>query len=81
MEYCAGGNLLSYVSAHGALDEPTAALVFKQIVAAVAACHTRGVAHRDLKLENVLITEFPVVKLTDFGLCAIMDGDALLSTL
>jgi serine/threonine protein kinase len=81
MEFCAGGNLLSHVSAKGALDEPTAALVFKQLVSAVAACHTRGVAHRDLKLENVLITEFPVIKLSDFGMCGYMEGDALLSTL
>jgi serine/threonine protein kinase len=81
MDFCPGDNLLSYVSANGALDEATAVLVFKQIVSAVAVCHTRGIAHRDLKLENVLITEFPLVKLSDFGMCAYVQSDALLSTL
>jgi serine/threonine protein kinase len=33
-------------------------------------CHTRRVAHRDLKLPNILITEFPSVKVADFGFAA-----------
>jgi serine/threonine protein kinase len=80
MEYCGGGNLLCYLNEHGPLSEPVAALIFKQIAIAVAFCHHRGIAHRDLKLENVLITEFPVVKLTDFGLCGFVDPSSPMRT-
>jgi serine/threonine protein kinase len=54
---------------HGSLDEPTAALVFWQSCQRMAYCHSLGVAHRDLKLENILIDHFPHVKVSDFGLC------------
>ena len=54
-------------SEHHKLDEDEAAKIFKQIVLAVEYCHSKGIAHRDLKLENILITENGEVKLIDFG--------------
>jgi serine/threonine protein kinase len=80
MEHCGGRNLLQYLEQRGPLSEPVAALLFKQIAAAVAFCHLRGIAHRDLKLENILITEFPMVKLTDFGLCGFVERAAPMRT-
>ena len=45
--------------------------IFKQIVEAVQSCHLRGIAHRDVKMENVMIrfdaSGFPHVRLIDFG--------------
>jgi serine/threonine protein kinase len=78
LDYCAGGDLGGYLaSASAPLSEAVAATVFLQIVNAVDYCHARGVAHRDLKTPNILITTFPTVKVTDFGLCGIITGDKM----
>jgi serine/threonine protein kinase len=68
LDYCAGGDIADYVSVHGAFRDPEAAFIFYQVVSALQFCHAQKVAHRDLKLQNILITSFPYVKLTDFGL-------------
>ncbi|CAI7872136.1 unnamed protein product [Closterium sp. NIES-53] len=41
---------------HDGLPEPLAADIFRQLVSAVAHCHSHGVIHRDIKLENLLLT-------------------------
>lgn len=80
MEYCAGGELFDLVSSHGRLPEAEAKYFFRQIISAVRHLHSVGLAHRDLKLENILIDSKKVVKLADFGLStSLMDG-MILST-
>jgi serine/threonine protein kinase len=75
LDLCEGGDLFKYIVDQGPLDEPTCALIFTQVVSAIAHCHASGIAHRDLKPENILITTFPCVKITDFGLAGIaLDG-------
>ncbi len=69
MEYCAGGSLLDYVRGKRRLSENEACLLFQQLLAALQHCHGRGVVHRDIKLENVLLDGHGGVKLIDFGLC------------
>ncbi|GJP50105.1 hypothetical protein CLOM_g9245 [Closterium sp. NIES-68] len=49
------GNLHARVD-HDGLPEPLAADIFRQLVTAVAHCHSHGVIHRDIKLENILLT-------------------------
>lgn len=76
LELCGGGDLLDRVLDCGGLAEPHAATLFAQVAAAVAHCHGRGVAHRDIKLENILLTTAGHARLGDLGLAAItpLDG-------
>jgi hypothetical protein len=67
-DYCPGGDLDSYINPNSPLCEPDAACVFAQLNSALRFIHSHSVAHHDLKPANVLVTSFPTVKLTDFGL-------------
>ncbi|KAL6538682.1 CBL-interacting serine/threonine-protein kinase 20 [Orobanche gracilis] len=82
MEYVRGGELF-YKVAKGRLKEDAARKYFQQLIAAVDFCHSRGVYHRDLKPENLLLDEFGNLKVSDFGLSALLDSkrqDGLLHT-
>ncbi|KAF6257324.1 kinase-like domain-containing protein [Scenedesmus sp. NREL 46B-D3] len=72
MEYATGGSLFQYVQQHGCLKEAVARWFFQQLVVGVDYCHRKGVANRDIKLENTLLQEvlrlpLPLVKICDFG--------------
>jgi serine/threonine protein kinase len=73
MEYAAGGELLKYVEEHGTVNEIEARRIFLQIVNAISYCHTRGIVHRDLKLENVLFKSKGdlFIKVVDFGIAGV----------
>ena len=49
--------------------------IMKQLVSAVLYCHQKGVIHRDIKLENILIDNHGQIRLTDFGLSVKMEDD------
>ncbi|BAF10366.1 phosphoenolpyruvate carboxylase kinase 2 [Oryza sativa Japonica Group] len=67
VDLCAGGDLLSLVSSRGRLPEHEAADLVAQLASALASCHRRGVAHRDVKPDNLLFDGGGVLKLGDFG--------------
>ena len=69
LELCRGGNLGEVVEDSGGLSEQEAKHYFFQIISAVAYIHELHVAHRDIKLDNILITAGDTAKLSDFGLC------------
>eukprot|EP00930_Biecheleria_cincta_P059458 TRINITY_DN45192_c0_g1_i1.p1 TRINITY_DN45192_c0_g1~~TRINITY_DN45192_c0_g1_i1.p1 ORF type:complete len:714 (-),score=105.36 TRINITY_DN45192_c0_g1_i1:125-2266(-) len=96
LDFCPGGDLFDEIlRAHEAdegirltpaFSEAKAGLVIGQVLRGLCFCHSRGIVHRDVKAENVLLTQAPVdlpgalVRLCDFGLaarCSVEDGDIL----
>jgi serine/threonine protein kinase len=66
-EYCVA-EVFDLVHREGEFDEPTARQLFRQIAMAVGAMHRSGVVHRDLSLENIMLSENGEVRLIDFGM-------------
>ncbi|KAM7262973.1 hypothetical protein ACFE04_000656 [Oxalis oulophora] len=82
LEYAKGGELFNKLS-KGRVREEMARKYFQQLISAVDFCHSRGVYHRDLKLENLLFHENGDLKVADFGLSALSEckhQDGLLHT-
>jgi serine/threonine-protein kinase SRK2 len=72
MEYANGGSLFDLVSSSKRLKETQARWFFQQLILALDYCHRRGVANRDIKLENCLLQNeeglpHPLLKICDFG--------------
>ncbi|CAN4095010.1 unnamed protein product [Withania somnifera] len=83
LEYVNGGELFDRIASKGKLSETQGRKLFQQLIDGVSYCHDKGVFHRDLKLENVLIDGGRNIKITDFGLSALpqhLRDDGLLHT-
>ncbi|KAI8999112.1 kinase-like domain-containing protein [Trametes punicea] len=85
LEHVSGGELLDLVDnpeSHARIDEPLVRRIWGELCKAVAWMHSVGLVHRDIKLENILLTTDPfarpwpsssLIKLTDFGLSRFID--------
>lgn len=83
LEYVTGGELFEKIVSNGKLSENNGRKLFQQLVDGVSYCHQKGVFHRDLKLENVLVDAKGNIKISDFGLSALPQhfrDDGLLHT-
>ncbi|OJJ48319.1 hypothetical protein ASPZODRAFT_63011 [Penicilliopsis zonata CBS 506.65] len=70
MEYCSRGELFE-IARRKYIRVEDQMCFFKQILQGVAYLHDKGIAHRDIKLENILLTEEGHLKITDFGVATI----------
>ncbi|XP_075265687.1 myosin light chain kinase A-like [Convolutriloba macropyga] len=73
-ERLAGSTLHEAVADRGSYAEEDARIVMKQTLSAVAHMHRRGVVHRDLKLENIMLScplDHTAIKVIDFGLATV----------
>jgi eukaryotic-like serine/threonine-protein kinase len=68
MEFVQGRNVRDLLSATGRLEPQQALEVILQMLAALDHAHRKGIVHRDVKPENVLVTPEGTVKVADFGL-------------
>ncbi|TXT13675.1 hypothetical protein VHUM_01042 [Vanrija humicola] len=79
-EYIDGGQMLDYIIAHGRLRERAARKFARQIGSALDYCHHNNIVHRDLKIENILISSNGNIKIIDFGLSNLYSPRSHLST-
>ncbi|GKV10448.1 hypothetical protein SLEP1_g21809 [Rubroshorea leprosula] len=71
LEYVNGGELFDRIANNGRLPEAKGRKLFQQLIDAVSYCHHKGIFHRDLKLENILLDAKGNIKISDFGLSAL----------
>lgn len=67
LEYASGGELFDYILQHKYLKENVAKKLFAQLVSGVDYMHSKGLIHRDLKLENLLLDKHRNIIISDFG--------------
>jgi calcium/calmodulin-dependent protein kinase I len=85
-EFAEGGTLTKRIAAVGRFSEKVAAVLIRGVLTALDALHRRGIAHRDVKLDNILLkskdrqsAQYLEVRLCDFGLCRALDDCGLTS--
>ena len=79
-EYVNGGQMLDYIISHGRLKEKQARKFGRQIASALDYCHRNSIVHRDLKIENILISKTGDIKIIDFGLSNLFSPKSHLKT-
>jgi eukaryotic-like serine/threonine-protein kinase len=68
MEYVPGGTLKERLDERGPIEPDRALAATAQVAEALGAAHAKGVIHRDIKPQNILLTETGHLKVADFGI-------------
>ena len=74
MEYVEGVSLAELLARHRRLPAAAVVVLGMQLCRALEVVHARGVLHRDVKPQNILLTAEGQLKLTDFGVAALRDA-------
>jgi len=81
MDLYDGGSMKDRLKRTGPLDATEVAMVGAKIAEALAAAHTLGVLHRDVKPNNILVSRFGEPALADFGVSCLLDSNTSASVL
>lgn len=73
MEYASGGELFDHILNNRYLKDNSARRLFAQLISGVGYLHKKGIVHRDLKLENLLLDRNRNIIITDFGFANTFD--------
>lgn len=76
LEFAPGGEIFDILYYTSKLEPILARTYFRQSIIGLEACHEAGVAHRDIKPQNLLLDSRFNIKLTDFGLSKVFESDA-----
>jgi len=79
-EFCEGETLLQFLLQRTVVEYRDFVDIARQLLNAIEYIHSQNIAHRDLKLENIMISNRMKVKIIDFGLSNFTQGNSLLST-
>ncbi|MBE6049420.1 MAG: Stk1 family PASTA domain-containing Ser/Thr kinase [Clostridium sp.] len=80
MEYVKGNTLKDMIREFGKLNYETTIKIGLQIAKALECAHKNNIIHRDVKPQNVLVTDDGVIKVTDFGIAKSTDSATLTNT-
>lgn len=73
MPFVRGGELYKVFKSKKRLPEPVVKFYAAQIALAIGYLHQKGIMHRDLKLENILVDETGYLKIIDYGLAKVLE--------
>ncbi|QID86023.1 mitogen-activated protein kinase kinase kinase [Saccharomyces pastorianus] len=68
LEYVAGGSVGSLIRMYGRFDEPLIKHLTTQVLEGLAYLHSKGILHRDMKADNLLLDQDGICKISDFGI-------------
>jgi serine/threonine protein kinase len=80
MELCPGGSVIDWVERNGKMPPRMACRVVLDVAAGMAFAHERGIIHRDIKPQNVLVDGDGTCKVTDFGIAQIVEETRMTMT-